>query len=136
MNDTICCPLNDWEGDWDDEEEWEKCERYFRQELRTVTKPRSCTECGAVIPARAQHEFARGIHRGRRWVERTCMLCREIREHFNCAGFYVGHLWDDLGENFLPDMRAGGPCLEGLSASAKEALFEAKRRQMGLEDDA
>ena len=56
---------------------------------------------------------------------KTCLSCREIRNHFACSsGFYFERLWDDLEENFFPHMTAGGSCFEGLSVAARLRLFE------------
>lgn len=34
----------------------------------------------------------------------------------------------DLEENFFPDMKAGGPCMEGLSPAAKARLFDRRMK--------
>ncbi|TXH47097.1 MAG: hypothetical protein E6Q97_27930 [Desulfurellales bacterium] len=54
----------------------------------------------------------------------TCVVCLEIRGHFECDGFFYGQLWEDLRKNLYPTLVAGGPCLVGLSPAAKNALFE------------
>ena len=65
---------------------------------------------------------------GRVWTAITCELCVEIRDHFACNGWIFGQLWEDLENNFFPEMVAGGPCMEGLSPTAKAALFEERTR--------
>jgi hypothetical protein len=61
-------------------------------------------------------------------IERGRTLCGlSWRVLFGCEGF----TWSQLGENFFPDMKAGGPCLKGLSPAAKSMLFE--RRVKWLE---
>lgn len=57
---------------------------------------------------------------------RTCLSCVEIRDHFECEGWIFGQLWADLHENFIPEMKAGGPCMEGLSPAAKQRLFNTR----------
>jgi len=69
------------------------------------------------------------------WSYATCAVCDEIRRHFACGGSWLFcGLWEDLNDNFIPEMVAGGPCLEGLGAAAKERLFEEWRRWKGLHD--
>lgn len=36
----------------------------------------------------------------------------------------IGQLWEELQDNFFPDMKAGGPCMKGLSPEAKAFMFE------------
>jgi len=62
----------------------------------------------------------------------TCLLCAEIRGHFNCDGFLYGALWENLADNFFPTMTAGGPCITGLSPAAKDRLFEEKLKTIGV----
>lgn len=64
----------------------------------------------------------------------TCLSCSEIRDHFSCEGWLFGRVWNDLEENFFPDMKAGGPCMEGLSPANKARLFE-RRMAWLLEQD-
>jgi hypothetical protein len=41
-----------------------------------------------------------------------------------------GEVWNQLEENFFPDMKAGGPCMTGLSPEAKRFMID--RRQEWL----
>lgn len=109
----MCCPL----------EYAESFPAFSRAEIRRAAKPWHCNECGAEITTGQRYEYAVG-----KWADevawfRTCLLCMEIRDHFACHGFSYGELWRDLEDNFFPDMRAGGPCMEGLSPAAKDMLF-------------
>lgn len=119
-----CCPLSsssDFEGP--------AC---TTTSTPTARKDHECCECGEVIPCGAQYEKVTGVWDGHGDTFKTCLSCVEIRDHFNCEGFLFGHLWTDLAENFFPDMKAGGPCMQGLSPEAKARLFE--RRLAWLED--
>ncbi len=56
----------------------------------------------------------------------TCLVCREIRMHFQCGGWTYGSLWEELEENFYPDMTCGGPCMSGLSPEARGRLIDGR----------
>lgn len=111
-----CCPLqSDADGFIED----------FFSKQRTARKDHACTECFETIPKGTKYENASGFWEGRPVDFKTCASCVEIRDHFACDGGYIfGQLWEDLEQNFFPDMKAGGPCLEGLSPQAKNRLFE------------
>ncbi len=113
----ICCPLS---GSSDADE----CIQGHTVKLRTARKEHKCQECSEAIPVGAKYEYASGVFDRSGFSHKTCMSCREIRDHFACDGFIYGQLWEDLENNFFPDMKAGGPCLEGLSPAAKGRLFD------------
>lgn len=116
MSDMVCCPLTGREdGDG--------------AAIHTMTTPISrkehrCTECREPIPVGAKYERTEGLWDGSWSTYKTCLSCVEIRNHFACDGWVYGQLWEDLEQNFFPDMKAGGPCMEGLSPAAKARLFE------------
>ena len=94
-----------------------------------------CSECGSVIVADSKFEYFEGTNPDLLDEEDpddeidtyfTCMICVEIRDHFACDGWVFGQLWQDLQDNFFPDMRMGGPCMAGLSPAAKGALVDAR----------
>jgi hypothetical protein len=98
-----------------------------------VTKPRArkewcCAECREVILVGAVHEKVAGVWDGTFSSYRTCLSCAEIRNHFACEGYIIGQVWSDIEENFFPDMKAGGPCMEGLSPEAKGRLFDLRMK--------
>lgn len=123
---VTCCPLS-----YDDDNHPSFCETT----TPIARKDHKCSECREVIPAGAKYEKCTG-----KWDDcistfRTCMSCVEIRNHFACdGGWLFEHVWEDIEQNFFPDMKAGGPCMEGLSPAAKGRLFE--RRLKWLEDNA
>ena len=98
---------------------------------RRAAKEHHCDECRETIRRGDHYEHFSGLWEDRWTVYKTCLSCIEIRNHFACEGWMFGRLWEDLEENFFPEMRAGGPCLEGLSPAAKGRLFE--RRLAWLE---
>lgn len=124
MTDIVCCPL----GGGDD----------APATVHVVTVPRAarehrCAECRETIPKGQKYENVKGLWDGRWSTFKTCLSCVEIRNHFACeTGWEYGSVWSQLEENFFPDMKAGGPCMEGLSPEAKGRLFE--KRLKWLED--
>lgn len=120
---VTCCPLSGADG------EGPSCSTRTRPKAR---KEHYCGECAEVIAVGSVYEYVTGIWDGSAGTHKTCLSCVEIRNHFACNGWTFGELWRDLEANFFPDMRAGGPCMEGLSPAAKGRLFE--RRMMWLEE--
>lgn len=95
-----------------------------RVEHPRAAKPYRCCECAAVIDRGERHEHYTLLSEGGWDTYRTCLSCVEIRTHFACDGWLFGEIWNDLANEFLPNLRAGGPCLEGLSPAARARLFE------------
>lgn len=120
---ATCCPLssNDSDAAW--------CQRVI---VRTARKTHTCVECYEVIAVGSRYEYISGIWDGSPASFKTCSSCVEIRDHFACNGWLFGKIWSDIEDNFFPDMKAGGPCMEGLSPEAKARLFE--RRLKWMED--
>jgi len=109
--------------------------KVYNQRQLVAKKPHRCTECREEIPGGAQYERVDGLWDGHWSTYKTCLSCVEIRDHFaaKCGGHWVfEQVWSDLEEYFFPDMKAGGPCMEGLSPAAKARLFE--RRLAWLHD--
>lgn len=125
MSDIVCCPLESGDGE---------SPELFSSSTVTAAKDHRCTECRETIAKGARHEVVRGMWDGSWSTFRTCLSCVEIRDHFACEGYIYGQLWSDLEENFFPDMKAGGPCMEGLSPEAKARLFD-RRMKWLLEQD-
>lgn len=116
MSEMTCCPLSG-------------SDNAEVATLSTTTKPTArkehhCTECDEVIPIGVKYERTEGLWDAHWQTYKTCLSCVEIRDHFQCEGWIYGQLWEDLETNFFPEMKAGGPCMEGLSPAAKERLFE------------
>ena len=112
---TLCCPLSGGGAD---------PATLCHVSRVKAAKEHRCSECREPIGKGAQHELAKGVWDSSWWSFRTCLSCVEIRTHFACEGGWVyGELWAQLEDNFFPDMKAGGPCMEGLSPAAKERLF-------------
>jgi len=92
--------------------------------IHRARTPHRCGECDARIDVGERYERCASLYDGSWSVDLTCLSCVEIRTHFACDGWIYGQIWNDLAEEFLPNLRAGGPCLEGLSPAAKARLFE------------
>lgn len=116
MTEMMCCPLSGNDG---------PSPSFYERRLVVARKAHGCSECGEAIPKGARHEVVVGKWDSLVSTYRTCPSCVEIRDHFACGnGWLYGELWSDLEQNFFPDMKAGGPCLDGLSPEAKARLFE------------
>ncbi len=111
----MCCPLTGGDDDGPSAH-WVTTPR--------ARKPHLCSECREMIPVGAQYERFKGVWDGSFDEHLTCASCVEIRSHFACNGWIFGRLWEDIEENFFPSMKAGGPCMEGLSPQAKQRLFD------------
>lgn len=115
-----CCPLSNEDG---------TAAAVFSKSTVKATKNHRCLECGETIPKGSKYERVKGVWDGSWSTFKTCLSCVEIREHFACeTGWVYGEVWQQLEENFFPDMKAGGPCMEGLSPEAKERLFTRRMR--------
>ena len=116
MSDASCCALGSGDG--------ESASVWTIKQVKAA-KDHRCTECREVIAKGAIYERTKGCWDGS-WSEfKTCVVCVEIRGHFSCDenGWDFGSVWSQLADNFFPDMKAGGPCMEGLSPAAKDKLF-------------
>lgn len=131
----ICCPLTSYDGDESDRcvvtpgvvGEFRCCECLPIEKEHGVYERATFYKCNCDCDYCLDLEHHRCIGRGCKQTSEfyTCATCLEIRTHFACNGFYYGQLWEDLCVNFFPTMVAGGPCLQGLSPTAKDALFDA-----------
>lgn len=119
MSEMTCCPLSGV-GD-----EGPTC---HTSKLRRARKEHQCSECSEAILPGQRYEYQSGIWDGRPDTFKTCLSCVEIRDHFSCDGYIYGQLWSDLEENFFPDMKAGGPCMAGLSPAAKQRLIDERMK--------
>ena len=109
----ICCPLS----------EADEIATVYTTTYPVARKEYRCEECRETIPKGAKYELYKMLF-DRSWsTTRTCMSCAEIRDHFRCGSCVIGDLWNGLEENFFPDMKAGGPCMDGLSPANKDRLF-------------
>ena len=125
MSEAMCCALSG--GD-------EQAEMSDHT-VRTARRDYLCCECRGSIQKGTKYEDYRLLFDGSWSKYRTCLLCVEIRDHFACNdGWTFEFVWEQLEEYFFPDMKAGGPCMEGLSPAAKGRLFD--RRMKWLEDSA
>jgi hypothetical protein len=108
-----CCPLSSCDSQ-------AQCST---TRVRKARKEHTCCECDLKIQPGQSYEVISGVWDGQPQEFKTCLSCMQIRDHFQCDGFQFETLWRDLEENFFPGMKAGGPCMEGLSPENKERLF-------------
>lgn len=128
MSDTMCCPLTSCDD----------APSVYTHSYPVARKQHKCEECSDAIEPGSKYELYKSLFDGSWSTTRTCLSCSEIRDHFSCGGYCIGMLWEELEENFFPDMRAGGPCLDGLSPTAKARLFEERTKWLfenGIEVD-
>lgn len=112
---VACCPLG----------ECDERATVYNTEQRIARKAHACDECREPIHARERHEYISMLFDGAWSSFRMCLTCQEIGDHFSCGrGRVLETLWSDLEENFFPDMGMGGPCMAGLSPTAKAKLVE------------
>ncbi len=128
MAEAMCCPLQGAD----------ECATVYNRRARVARKDHACFECEKTIPRGSKYEYVSMLFDGH-WDDfKTCLPCSEIGDHFTCyedgVGRIVGQLWSDLQENFFPDMKAGGPCMEGLSPAAKQKLID-ERMEWYFEQD-
>lgn len=122
MSDMICCPLSSNDGD---------AATVCNTTYPRAAKEHRCSECRETIAIGAKHELVKALWDGSWSTFRTCTSCVEIRMHFQCGGWLFGELWSDLEQNFFPDMKAGGPCMKGLSPDNKNRLFTRRMKWLG-----
>lgn len=124
----ICCPLQG-----NDDGDGPSC---FAESTRTARKEHACSECDSAITKGAKYLHESGVWDGVPGSYKTCLLCVEIRNHFACSGGWLyGCLWSDLRDNFFPDMKCGGQCMEGLSPAAKQKLIDERMTWYFAQDE-
>ena len=114
---VACCPLSEPD---------DYC-TVWNEDTRRARKEHVCVECREPIRKGELHKYVSSLFDGHWSTHRTCLLCDEIGDHFSCGrGRITETLWEDLRDNFFPDMAAGGPCMQGLSPAAKAKLIDAR----------
>ena len=106
----------------------------YRVLMRKARKPHKCEECGGTIPARAEYEYASGVHDGSAFSVKTCAGCASVRAAYVCGFFYHGTLWDSMKQNVFDNAKfaMAGPCWEKLTAAGKAHLLDKWRRWKGI----
>ncbi len=121
---VVCCPLSSGEN---------YADHASVSKIR-ARKAHHCVECREAIAIKDEYERYVLIGDGSASTYKTCLSCVEIRDHFACDGWLFGQVWSDIENNFFPDMKAGGPCMEGLSPPAKARLFERRLAWLEVQD--
>lgn len=126
MSDVVCCPLYGCD---------DNTASFYEETRPTAKKEHRCCECKEAIAKGARYERTKGLWEDGWSTYKTCLSCVEIRNHFSCGeGWIFTCLWEQLKENFFPNMKAGGPCMEGLSPEAKARLFEKRLVWLGVNE--
>ena len=124
---ATCCPLESPDSDGPPLD-------HYLQDHPVSDGDLQCQECrDAIAPGQRYESVTMKDSYGVWSTHNTCLSCEEIRDHFACEGWIFGQLWSDIEANFFPNMRAGGPCMEGLSPAAKDRLFT--RRMAWLQEE-
>lgn len=111
----MCCPLS----------ESDDRATVYNVDQRRARKEHVCDECRDPIARGELHEYITMLFDAAWSNFRMCLLCSEIGDHFSCGnGRLLETLWDDLEQNFFPDMKMGGQCMQSLSPAAKLKLVE------------
>lgn len=105
----------------------------------TVTLPKAkkqhqCCECRLPILPGAVYENTFGLWDGPLSFK-TCLLCAELRDHFNRDGWIYGELWEGLREGLYANMTCGGQCMAGLSPVAKARLIDERMNWYLAQDE-
>lgn len=122
----MCCPLSEADETAD----------VYNETTRVARKEHKCCECREAIAPGVKYRHATMLFDGEWSGWRTCLMCIEIADHFSCGARVVGTLWEDLEENFYPDMKCGGVCMDGLSPEAKRRLIDARMEWLLHQDEA
>jgi|GEM_PF-2498332 len=109
-----------------------ECTMYRCVIVKKSGKEWHCSECGVKIPKGTSYELASWLNDGSFGNAKTCLLCAEIADAFQCNGRYHGGcFWDDMRDAYANLTTA---CFDRLSTP--EAKAELRRRWMewrGLE---
>jgi len=97
---------------------------FFSEKPRRARKEHKCCECGEVIAVGATYYYASGKSDGDIFTERTCAVCREIRDAFSCGSYTFEMLWELMREEMFPLWRSRGPwdCLAKLTTPEAVAM--------------
>lgn len=68
-------------------------------EIRTARKQHQCCECGKPISPGDKYEYVVYLFDGRWDADRTCSICKEIRDCY-CCSWLRGGVWDTMREYF------------------------------------
>jgi hypothetical protein len=95
----------------------EYCDVFNKSEV-VARKQWKCTECDKAILRGEKHQVIRMLFEGEWSVERTCLICAEIRAAFYCDGEIVGNFWSEFYE-VIDEVTTG--CLQRLTTPEAKA---------------
>lgn len=87
----------------------------------------SCCECHEFIEPGQRYQYAKGLCDGSWFMERTCLICAEIRKVFVCGSWIFGELWESIRQEMFPVWETKGPmdCLIKLeNPEARDKCFQ------------
>lgn len=98
---------------------------FFHSATVKARKSCRCVECHSEIPVGSRYRMDRGKWDGKFDTVRMCLACDELGGVFICNGSWMyGEMLDNIHEGIqeMGDVNLG--CIDGLSAEARERLFE------------
>jgi hypothetical protein len=98
---------------------------FFSQEHPKARKKHKCIECKRVIPIGEKYEKCSGKYADDFFSVKTCIMCKEIRDSFNCDGSFIfGELWSDMASYVFPVFNT--TCLARLQTPETKRYLQAK----------
>ena len=114
MNECACVYI----GDYDPPE-------FCKSKIVTARKAHKCGECHKEILPGSKYEYDVGVWDGQFDTNKTCLICREIRNVFFCDGWFFGQIHEHLWEHIMEmDGKIEKDCLCDLSFEAKGIVYE------------
>jgi hypothetical protein len=88
-------------------------------------KDHRCCECRRVIVKGEEYEKWTGKWDGSLSRYKTCLLCHEIRESFNCGNSTIfGELWSEMRDYIFPIMNTA--CFDKIESVEAKAYLQSK----------
>jgi hypothetical protein len=94
---------------------------FSKEDIVKARKEYKCCECGDVIKIGEKYEKFRGKFEGGFSEYKTCLICKEIRDHIFCSWFFEC-VWEDLSEYTNGGYDFDYSMIDGLSVAAIEKI--------------
>lgn len=77
------------------------CTMYRCVIVKRAGKNWQCSECGKDIPKGTSYEYASWLNDGSYGNAKTCLLCAEIADAFQCNGrYHAERFWEDMWDAY------------------------------------
>ena len=95
------------------------------KKIREARKEHICGECGGLIWPGEKYEHVRGKWNGAFSTQKTCLICREIREAFFCEGWFFTEILRDLREHIYDAHgKISEDCLSEMTKPARDRVCD------------